>query len=51
MIAFLCASERRAYDTAAFCKTYKVGGAPVDVSQQQDANEFFNLIFDNWRAF
>ena len=46
MLAFLCHSEQRVYDTAAFCRAYKVMGSPVDVNQQQDANEFFNLIFD-----
>lgn len=35
MLAFLSISERNCYDTTAFARTYKVGGMPVDVSQQQ----------------
>jgi ubiquitin C-terminal hydrolase len=34
-------------DTTAFCRVWKGwGGHPVDINEQQDANEFFHLLLD-----
>jgi len=47
MFANLRESLRRFYDTSDFCKTLKdFDGNPINVGQQMDANEFFNMLFD-----
>jgi ubiquitin C-terminal hydrolase len=47
MFAYLQESEKRAFDTSQFCASYKdAEGNPVNTSQQMDANEFFNMLFD-----
>jgi len=39
-------SVLRYHDTYDFCQSYKVDGQPVNTSQQMDAWEFFNTLFD-----
>ena len=40
-------SEKKFYDTTPFCKTYKdFEGKPMKVNEQQDVEEFFNMLFD-----
>ncbi|KAL6057498.1 USP domain-containing protein [Balamuthia mandrillaris] len=40
-------SEKRYYDTRPFCETYKDWeGQPMNVLQQQDAEEFMNMLLD-----
>ena len=34
------------YDTRPFCNVYKYEGMPVQVSEQMDVEEFFNMLFD-----
>eukprot|EP01130_Rhizamoeba_saxonica_P002958 TRINITY_DN1299_c0_g2_i1.p1 TRINITY_DN1299_c0_g2~~TRINITY_DN1299_c0_g2_i1.p1 ORF type:complete len:2014 (+),score=509.93 TRINITY_DN1299_c0_g2_i1:1-6042(+) len=47
LFAHLQESEKRYYDPISFCKTYKdFDGQPVNLMEQQDANEFFNVVFD-----
>jgi len=43
MFAYMQESDKRYFDTIDFCGSYKdFDGRPVNVSQQMDANEFFN---------
>jgi ubiquitin C-terminal hydrolase len=47
MFGYLQESEKGAFDTSQFCASYKdAEGKPVNTSQQMDANEFFNMLFD-----
>lgn len=47
MFGFLQNSHRREYNPFEFCLSYKdYGGEPVNISLQQDAQEFLNCIFD-----
>lgn len=47
MFGFLQNSHRREYNPLDFCLSYKdYGGQPVNISLQQDAQEFLNCIFD-----
>ena len=47
MFGFLQNSHRREYNPIEFCLSYKdYGGQPVNISLQQDAQEFLNCIFD-----
>jgi ubiquitin C-terminal hydrolase len=47
MFGFLCLTQKQAFDTISFCKTYKdEQGNPVDVRIQQDAQEFLNVFCD-----
>jgi ubiquitin carboxyl-terminal hydrolase 34 len=47
MFGFLQNSHRREYNPLEFCLSYKdYGGQPVNISLQQDAQEFLNCIFD-----
>jgi ubiquitin C-terminal hydrolase len=47
MFGFLQNSHRREYNPLEFCLSYKdFGGQPVNISLQQDAQEFLNCIFD-----
>ena len=47
MFGFLQNSHRREYNPLDFCLSYKdYGGEPVNISLQQDAQEFLNCIFD-----
>jgi ubiquitin C-terminal hydrolase len=48
MFAYLQEGERRSFDTRPFCYSYKdFEGKPVNTSQQMDANEYFNRLFDS----
>lgn len=47
MFAFLQESEKRYFDTKEFCLAYKdPDGKPINTSQQMDANEYFQRLFD-----
>jgi len=47
MFSFLELSDRKAYDPTDFCFAFKdFAGMPVNVTIQQDAQEFLNMIFD-----
>lgn len=47
MFANLELTERQEYDPNEFCFTFKdFDGNPVNVSIQQDAQEFLNMLFD-----
>ena len=47
MFSHLLYSGRRYYVPDRFCKSYKnFDGQPIDVSEQMDANEFLNFLFD-----
>lgn len=47
MFGFLEASDRQDYNPSGFCHSFKDwGGNPVNVSIQQDAQEFLNQIFE-----
>jgi ubiquitin C-terminal hydrolase len=47
IFANLLRSECRAMDPTGFCTTYKnIDGSPVDITEQMDANEFLNILFD-----
>ena len=47
MFGFLQNSHRREFNPLEFCLSYKdFGGQPVNISLQQDAQEFLNCIFD-----
>lgn len=51
MFGFLQDSVKKYFDTRNFCSAYKdIEGNPVNVAQQQDANEFFNLFCDKIEA-
>jgi len=46
MFAYLELSDRICYDPTEFCFSFKdYTGEPVNVSIQQDAQEFLNMIF------
>lgn len=40
-------TEKKYYTPRAFTKTINIEGGPVNVSRQQDAQEFFNILSDN----
>jgi ubiquitin C-terminal hydrolase len=47
LFGFLELTERQAYNPIAFCYSFKdFSGAPVNISMQQDAQEFLNMILD-----
>ncbi len=47
MFAYLDLSERKAYDANLFCYSYKdISGKRVDITIQEDSQEFMNVIFD-----
>merc|ERR1719242_2168571 len=47
MFSFLSLSEKQAFDTINFCRSYKdETGRPIDVRIQQDAQEFFTILAD-----
>merc|ERR1712173_250276 len=47
MFSLLSLSEKQAFDTINFCRSYKdETGRPVDVRIQQDAQEFFTILAD-----
>jgi len=47
LFCYLEASEKRFYDTAELCATYKdYEGQPVNTSQQMDVDEFLTVLFD-----
>ena len=47
MFAFLELTDRQDYNPFEFCFSFKdFSGEPVNVSVQQDAQEFLNMIFD-----
>jgi ubiquitin C-terminal hydrolase len=47
MFAFLQESEKRYFDTKEFCTAYKdPDGKPINTSQQMDANEYYQRLFD-----
>ncbi|ETO14021.1 Ubiquitin carboxyl-terminal hydrolase family protein [Reticulomyxa filosa] len=47
VFSFLTMSERQAFNTKDFCRSYKdETGNPVDVRVQQDVQEFFNILTD-----
>jgi Ubiquitin carboxyl-terminal hydrolase len=47
MFGFLELTERQAYNPAAFCYSFKdFSGAPTNISIQQDAQEFLNMIIE-----
>ena len=47
MFGYLELSERQAYNPAGFCFSFKdFSGAPTNISIQQDAQEFLNMIFE-----
>ncbi len=47
IFAYLELTERQDFSPAKFCFAFKdVEGRPTDISKQQDAQEFLNLIFD-----
>ncbi|KAJ3092507.1 hypothetical protein HK102_006495 [Quaeritorhiza haematococci] len=40
-------SEKKAYETSSFCRSYKdYDGNPMNVTVQMDVDEYFNLLFD-----
>lgn len=48
MFAYLQEGERRSFETKPFCYAYKdFEGNPINTSQQMDANEYFNRLFDS----
>lgn len=45
IFGFLQESEKAFYNPKDFCSTYRdLAGQPMNVSQQQDVNEFFNIV-------
>lgn len=47
MFSYLDFSERKAFDPKSFCMSYMdITGERVDISVQQDSQEFLNVIFD-----
>jgi len=47
MFSYLTLSEKQAFNTREFCRSYKdETGNPVDVRIQQDVQEFFNIFTD-----
>lgn len=48
MFGYLQEGERRSFETKPFCYAYKdFEGNPINTSQQMDANEYFNRLFDS----
>lgn len=45
-MARLQESQRKFYDTQAFCKCYTYEGHPINPSVQMDTEEFYNMLFD-----
>lgn len=47
IFGYLQESEKKYYDTRPFCSSYKDWeGQPMNVGQQQDADEFMNMLLD-----
>ena len=47
LIAHLELSDRSAYDPTGFCFAFKeFDGRPTNTSEQKDAQEFLNVLFD-----
>ena len=46
LFGFLQCSQKKFYDTSEFCKAYRDQGQPFIPSQQMDADEFFNILFE-----
>ncbi|KNC53513.1 uncharacterized protein AMSG_01226 [Thecamonas trahens ATCC 50062] len=47
VFAALAGTEARFYDPIGFCRTCRdITGEVIDLGEQQDANEFLNLLFD-----
>lgn len=48
MFAHLQEGERKSFETRPFCYAYKdFEGNPINTSQQMDANEYYNRLFDS----
>ena len=39
-------SQKKYYNTIGFCNSYKDNGQPINPSNQMDADEFFNMLFE-----
>eukprot|EP01125_Pyxidicula_operculata_P018997 TRINITY_DN6842_c1_g3_i2.p1 TRINITY_DN6842_c1_g3~~TRINITY_DN6842_c1_g3_i2.p1 ORF type:complete len:2639 (+),score=452.27 TRINITY_DN6842_c1_g3_i2:39-7955(+) len=46
IFAHLQESERKSFTPRGFCNSYKVDGQPMRTSEQMDADEFFNGLFE-----
>ena len=52
LFSYLQESLKRSYNTTPFCQSYKdYDGNPINPAQQQDANEFFNMLFDKLEGY
>ena len=51
LFGYMKGSNAKYVDTIDFCKTVKLMGAPIVMSRQEDANEFFNSLADQVEPF
>ena len=51
LFGYMKESGSKYVDTIDFCKTVKLMGAPIVMSRQEDANEFFNSLADQVEPF